>query len=143
MKGRGTDEGAARSPEARGGAVRGTIATLAAVAALFTVFTLAEALGPGLRRAGMVVTETGPTGSMVPFDDASERAAAFLADRDSVAIVVPWTMTARDLLRLYHLENNLSARAALIEELGAEDLDAVLAEGTPVSFILTPVRLTP
>ena len=138
-------KGSAR-PVAPAGAtlpVRGVIVTLATVVALLTVFTLASALGPRVRRAGMVVTETSPAGSMVAFDDASARAAAFLADRDSVVVVVPWTMDARDLLRLYHLENNLSARAALLDQLGIEELDAVLPEGTAISLVLTPARLTP
>ena len=52
-------------------------------------------------------------------------------------------MDARDLLRLYHLENNLSARAALLDQLGIEELDAVLPEGTAISLVLTPARLTP
>ena len=121
----------------------GAFVTLALTAALLTVFTLARALGPAVRRAGMVVTETGPAGSAVAFDDASGRAAAFLAERDSVEVVVPWAMRARDLLRIYHLENNSSARAALLDQLGIGELDGTLPVGATLSLVLTPARQVP
>ena len=122
---------------------RGAVIALASATALLTVLTVARALGPGVRAAGMVVTETGPAGSMVAFDDASPRASAFLAERDSVEVVAPWSMSARDLLRIYHLENNRSARTALLEQLGIAELDAVVPEGTTLSLVLTPARFTP
>lgn len=121
---------------------RGAFLTLAGAAALLTVVALARTAGPAVRRAGMVVTETDPSGSAVAFDDASGRAAAFLAERDSVEVVVPWTMQARDLLRLYHLENNSSARTALLEQLGIAEPDATVPAGTTLSLVLTPARLT-
>ena len=122
---------------------RGAFFTLALTAALLTVFTLARAVGPAVRRSGMIFAETGPAGSAVVFDDASGRAAAFLAERDSVEVVVPWTMRARDLLRIYHLENNSSARTALLEQLGIAELDATVPAGTSLSLVLTPPRLAP
>lgn len=122
---------------------RGAFLALAVAAGLLTVFTLARTVGPAVRGAGMVVTETDPAGSEVAFDDASGRAAAFLAERDSVNIVVPWTMQARDLLRIYHLENNSSARTALLEQLGIAGPGATVPAGTTLSFVLTPARLTP
>ncbi len=122
---------------------RGAFFALATGAAMLTVFTVARAVGPAVRRAGMVVAETGPAGSAVAFDDASGRAAAFLAERDSVEVVVPWTMLARDLLRIYHLENNSSARAALLGQLGIGELDATVPAGTTLSLVLTPARPAP
>lgn len=122
---------------------RGAGLAFAFAAVLLTVFVVARSVGAGVRTAGMVVTDTDPAGSMVAFDDASARAAAFLAERDSVEVVAPWTLPARDLLRIYHLENNRSARAALLEQLGIAELDAVVPEGTALSLVLTPARLTP
>ncbi len=116
------------------------IVVAAIVACLFFVGT---ATGPRLRRLAMVTTETSPVGSQVSFDDASRLTAEFLAGRDTTTIAVPWTMTARAVLRLYHLENNLSARAALREQLGVADLDALLSEGWSFSFVLSPERLDP
>ena len=122
---------------------RGAFHALVFAAALLTVFSLARAVGPAVRRAGMVVAETDPAGSVVAFDDASGRAAAFLAERDSVEVVVPWTMRARDLLRIYHLENNSTARTALLDQLGIAELDATVPAGTTLSLVLTPARLSP
>ena len=115
----------------------------AGVAVIVVAFWLGRAAGPGLRRAAMTASETSPTGSVVSFDDASRMAAAFLAGRDTVAVAFPWTMSARDVLRLYHLENNLSARSALFEQLGASDLDMVLPRGSTFVFVLSPERLEP
>lgn len=114
-----------------------------AVAACGVAYLLGRALGPALREAAMVSTETSPVASVVSFDDASELAAAFLAGRDTATVAAPWDMTARDVLRLYHLENNQSARAALLEQLGVADLDAVLPRGSSFSFVLSPERLEP
>lgn len=122
---------------------RGAVLATVLAAALFAVFALARSVGPGVRAAGMVVTAADPAGSTVAFDDASAQASAFLAERDSVEVVAPWTMPARDLLRIYHLENNRSARTALLEQLGIVKLDAVVPEGTALSLALTPAGLTP
>lgn len=110
----------------------------AAVAAVAVPFFLGRTFGPVLRGAAMVTTETSPAASAVSFDDASRMAAAFMASRDTATVIVPWAMTAREVLRLYHLENNLSARAALLEKLGVADLETVLAEGSSFSFVLSP-----
>lgn len=115
----------------------------ALVAAVALPFFLGRAFGPTLRGAAMVTTETSPAASLVLFDDAARAAAAFMADRDTAIVEVRWAMTAREVLRLYHLENNLSARAALLEQLGVADLDAELPEGSSFSFVLSPERLEP
>lgn len=115
----------------------------AAVAACVVAYLLGRAFGPVLREAAMVSTETSPLASVVSFNDASELAATFMAGRDTATVAAPWDMTARDVLRLYHLENNQSARAALLEQLGVADLDAVLPRGSSFSFVLSPERLEP
>lgn len=115
----------------------------AAVAAGIVAYLLGQALGPAVRKVAMVSTETSPLASVVTFNDASELAAAFMASRDTATVAVPWDMTARDVLRLYHLENNQSARTALLEQLGVADLEAVLPQGSSFSFVLSPERLEP
>lgn len=123
--------------------LRWTCCCAAAVAAVVLPFLLGRAFGPALRGAAMVTTATSPAASVVAFDDASRTAAAFMAGRDTATVRVRWPTTARELLRLYHLENNLSARAALLEQLGVADLETVLPEGSSFSFVLSPERLEP
>lgn len=123
--------------------LRWTCGGAAAVAAVVLPFLLGRAFGPALRGAAMVTTATSPAASVVAFDDASRTAAAFMAGRDTATVRVRRPTTARELLRLYHLENNLSARAALLEQLGVADLETVLPEGSSFSFVLSPERLEP
>lgn len=118
---------------------------LALIVLLWVVLdAVAGAVGPGIRAAALVHTDQRAAGSRVTFDDASREAAAFLGDRDSVTVVVPWDMTFDDLLRLYHLENNASARQSLIDAVGGSPApgDAV-AEGTRIRFALTPSGAVP
>lgn len=110
----------------------------AAVAAVAVPFLVGRTFGPALRGAAMVTTETSPAASVVSFDDASRMTNAFMTSRDTATVIVPWAMTAREVLSLYHLGNNQSARAALLEQLGVADLETVLAEESSFSFVLSP-----
>ena len=105
--------------------------------------SVAGAVGPGLRSGAMVYVETGARGSEVAFDDGSSEAALFLGARDSVSVVTPWEMTVDELLRLYHLENNASAREALSETVGASGPDDRVPSGTRLRFALTPATRVP
>jgi hypothetical protein len=118
---------------------------LALAALLWVVLdAVAGAAGPGLRAAAMVHTDTRAAGSRVTFDDASREAAAFLGDRDSVSVVVPWDMTLDELLRLYHLENNASARQSLVDAVGGPLAPGDrVPEGTRIRFALTPSGAVP
>lgn len=111
---------------------------------LLWVFTgsIARAAGPSLRSAALVYVDEDPAGSRLEFDDGSAEAVSFLGARDSVTAVVPWDMTAGAFLRLYHLENNRSAREAL-QAVGASAPGALLPEGTRLRFSLTPARVLP
>ncbi len=116
---------------------------LVLVALLVATGSLARVLGPPIRRAAVIAHETTPAGSVVAFDDATPQAGAFLAARDTVVVVVPWTMRARDLVRLYHLDDGPSLRRALATQLSVHDLDDILEAGSRVSLTLTPPRRSP
>ena len=105
--------------------------------------SVAEAVGPRLRSGAMVYVETSPLGSEVAFDDGSGEAALFLGARDSVSVVTPWEMTVDELLRLYHLENNASAREVISETVGASDPSDRIPPGTRLRFALTPATRVP
>ena len=130
------------SGETRGSGGRrlwvGLVALLVVGVSWTVIAASADAVGPGFRRAAMVQIETSPSGSTLAFDDATDEAGSFLIARDSVSIEVPWTMTVDQLLRLYHLENNQSAKLALEAQFGGVDLGQVLPEGTRLKFALTP-----
>lgn len=102
------------------------------------IVATAGAVGPGFRTMAMVHVETSPVASAVAFDDASKEAGSFLVERDSVSLEVPWAMTVDRFLRLYHLENNQSAKSALEAQLGAVRPELMLVEGTRLKFALTP-----
>ncbi|NNF27467.1 MAG: hypothetical protein HKN73_09625 [Gemmatimonadetes bacterium] len=112
--------------------------------ALLWVLTgsIAGSAGPSLRSASLVYVDEDPVGSQLEYDDGSAEAASFLGARDSVTAVVPWDMTAQAFLRLYHLENNRSAREAL-QPAGASAPEALLSEGTRLRFSLTPAQVLP
>ncbi len=143
------DEGAGARPETGGPrpggwrALRALAALLLLASALAAVHGVARTIGPSLRRTALIAHETSPAASIVDFDDAAEEAGAFLTARDTVLVVVPWTMRARDLIRLYHLEDGPAVREALARQLGAQDLDHVVQAGARVSLALTPARRSP
>ena len=95
------------------------------LAALLWVLTgpIAASVGPSVRSIALVYADESPEGSLLEYDDGSNEAASFLGARDSVTVVVPWDMSSRAFLRLYHLENNRSAREAL-DAIGASTPDA-------------------
>ena len=103
---------------------------------------IATSAGPSVRAAALVYADESPAGSRLDYDDGSAEAAAFLGARDSVTAVVPWDMTTRAFLQLYHLENNRSAAEAL-EAIGSGDPESLLTEGTRLRFSLTPAQVLP
>lgn len=121
------------------------LALFAASICLAVAILSASYLGPDLRQTALITTATGPAGSEVSFDDVSDGSAVFFGLRDSVEVRVPWSMSVREFLRLYNLnlEGNQSIRDALMDRLGSVDPDEFLAEGTTLTFTLSPRRSEP
>lgn len=110
-------------------------ATAVLVAAV--VSGLAALLGEPVRRAAILSLDESPPTEALRLADDSPEAAAFFMERDSVEVVVPWDMTVAELLALYHLDNNASARAALEADLGVTESEDLVHEGDAFSFVLT------
>ena len=110
-----------------------TFAVLVAV----VVFGVAALLGEPVRRAAILSLDDAPPNEPLRLSDASPEAAAFFLERDSVEVIVPWDMTVSELLALYHLDNNASARKALEEQLGATEGTDPVRQGDAFSFVLT------
>lgn len=110
--------------------------TLAASGAVLA-FGAAALVGEPLRRAAILHLDDAPPSRPVPLSDATPAAATFFLERDSVTVVVPWDMSVRELLGLYHLDNNVSARDALETQLGVARGDDRVREGQVFSFVLT------
>ena len=104
---------------------------------LVVVLGAAAALGEPVRRAALLSLDEEPPADPLPLSDTAPEAAAFFLERDSVTVRVPWDMTVAELLTLYHLENNASARQALRDRFGAVEATDRLVEGAELSFVLT------
>lgn len=117
-------------------AVLGFAWAAALLAALTVALGVSRLFGDAARDGALVLAEApipedGPT-----YTDAAD-AGRFFEARDTVTVTVPWPMTAAELLSLYHLENNVDARRALREQLGAESDEHPLSAGAEVTFHLT------
>ena len=101
------------------------------------VLGAAAAIGEPVRRAALLSLDDEPPVESLPLSDTSPEASSFFLERDSVTLRVPWDMTVAELLTLYHLENNTSARQALRDRFGAVEAGDRLQEGSELSFVLT------
>ena len=109
---------------------------LAALSAA-VVFGVAALVGDPVRKAAVLSLDDDPPDQILQLSDASAGSAAFFAERDSVLVTVPWDMTVGELLALYHLDNNASARAALETQLGVAEGTDPLERGQALTFALT------
>lgn len=125
---------------------RPTLAALAVGSALLAgglilALGVAALVGDAVRGAVLVEVDRSPRSAQPSHSDAPAEAAAFFARRDTVQVRVPRDMTLADFLSLYHLETNLSARAALREQLGVVAEGDVLREGERVTLTITVPRV--
>ena len=108
--------------------------------AVVLTWAVADRVGDPARGVLLIETETDPGGSLLVFEDGQAEAGDFFADRDTARIVTRRSMTLRDLIRLYHLDNNPGALSALEEALGTSDPLALIPEGTEITVPVTPAR---
>lgn len=113
------------------------VVVVAAGIGLVVAQGLASVVGDWARRGALVSVRTDPAGSVPRYSDATAGAAAFFAERDTVAVHIPYDMTVEHFLSLYHQVNNAGARRALREQLGAANDSDWLRAGDRVTVPLT------
>ncbi len=109
---------------------------LAALSAA-VVFGVAALAGDPVRKAAGLSLEEDPPDQSLRLSEASGGSGARFAERGSGLGTVPWDMTVGELLALYHLDNNASARAALETQLGVAEGTDALERGQAFTFALT------